>query len=341
MLRVPVTVSFDALDTLIRITHGIGFQYRSSYAAFLREHGVDLDASCPNATCDVVARLALEAIHSQVRADRANWTRSANPREMPIGGDTDEELRSFWTRVVRQVYRHPSLCAGAAADVVRRIEDVWATCHDDVRRLEDHVLFHQFASTSAYSWYPEGLHTLQRLRDWGHTQSRRADTAPTPLVKAAEATAASPVLVLAAPPFVVSNVDPRIGAVFAQLDALATRSHDAAPPLLSRVISARDVGYAKPSPLGILAGVRDIAAAYRAACEVGTLAVEVRRHVHVGDAEADRMACERAGCHYVQCDPSTGATWGPLHAKLLEIEAACGAGTEPAETAAAAAPSCS
>ncbi|CAC9526262.1 hypothetical_protein_-_conserved [Leishmania infantum] len=157
MHRLPITVSFDALDSLIQITRGLGYQYRSSYASFLLEHGIDLHASCPNATCEVVQELALKAIHDQVRVERAAWTRSANPKEMPIGGDTDEELRSFWTRVLRQTYTCATLYDGAAADVVQRIEELWSDHHNEVRRFEDYVLFDQFSSTKAHSWYPEGL----------------------------------------------------------------------------------------------------------------------------------------------------------------------------------------
>ncbi|AIO01139.1 hypothetical protein LPMP_322530 [Leishmania panamensis] len=337
MLRVPITVSFDALNTLIQITHGLGYQYRSSYSAFLQEHGVDLDASCPNATCEVVQELALKAIHDQVRVDRAAWTRSADPQEMPIGGDTDEELRSFWTRVLRQTYTSAALYEGAAADVVQRAEALWANHPNEVRRFEDYVLFAQFGTTKAHSWHPEGLRTLQCLREWNQRQLSRDGSATwsglaetTPASSSGPAPpgipASSTVLFLAAPPFVVSNMDPRIQGVFLQLGAFE-RGASGEPPLLSRVISTRDAVYAKPSPAGILTGVRDIAASYSAMCPRGSDArepgVDVRLHVHVGDAEADRVACERAGCHYVQCHPTTGVIWEQLHSKLQELGTLC------------------
>ncbi|CBZ29635.1 conserved hypothetical protein [Leishmania mexicana MHOM/GT/2001/U1103] len=340
MHRVPITVSFDALDTLIQITHGLGFQYRTSYTSFLLEHGVDLDASCPNATCATVQELALKAIRDQVRADRAAWTHSADPKEMPIGGGTDEELRSFWARVLRQTFTCATLYDGAAAEVLQRVKELWSDHHNDVRRFEDYVLFDQFGSTKAHSWYPEGLRTLQCVRKWNQERMSRDESAvrsglaeATPMsdldaVPPATA-AASPVLFLAAPPFVVSNMDPRIRGVFMQLGAFEA-GESGGSPLLSRIITARDAGYAKPSPVGILTGVRDIAASYRTACESGDSVcdhgVAVSRHVHVGDADADRVACERAGCHYVQCDPATGVTWGLLQAKLQELEVLCGSG---------------
>lgn len=342
MRRVPITVSFDALDTLIQITRGLGYQYRSSYASFLLEHGIDLDATCPNATCEAVQELALKAIRDQVRAERAAWTRSANPKEMPIGGDTDEELRSFWARVLRQTYTCATLYDGAAADVMQRIEELWGDHHNEVRCFEDYVLFDQFSSTKAHSWCPEGLRTLQCLRKWNQVQMScdesavrpgLADTKPASDldVFSPSSAAASPVLFLAAPPFVVSNMDPRIRGVFMQLGAFEA-GESGEPPLLSRIISARDTGYAKPSPAGILTGVRDIAASYRAACQscgVCDAGVDVHRHVHVGDADADRVACERAGCHFVQCDPATGVTWGLLQAKLQELEALYGSAPLP------------
>ncbi|GET91583.1 hypothetical protein, conserved [Leishmania tarentolae] len=338
MYRVPITVSFDALGTLIQIRHGLGYQYRSSYASFLLDHGVDLDASCPTFTCEAVQALALKAIHAEVRADRAAWTRSSNPKEMPIGGDTDEELRSFWTRALRQTYTCPTLYEGAPADVVQRVQELWNTNESEVRRFEDYVLFDQFSSTKAYSWYPEGLRTLQCLRQWNQEQMSRAEGAvrsglaeTTPMsnlgLSAPAASAASPVLFLAAPPFVVSNMDPRVRRVFTQLGALEAGDRNE-PPLLSRIISPQDVGYAKPSPVGILTGVRDVVDSYRAACRsrgiMSATDIDLRRHVHVGDADADRVACEHAGCHYVQCDPATGVSWGLLQAKLQEMAALCG-----------------
>ncbi|KAG5494796.1 hypothetical protein JIQ42_02411 [Leishmania sp. Namibia] len=339
MHRVPVTVSFDALGTLIQITHGLGYQYRSSYAAFLKNYGVDLDASCPNATCALMQELALKAIHDRVRADRATWTRSTDPREMPIGGDTDEDLRSFWSCVLRQTYSCPALYKGAASDVVQRVEALWANRHSEVRRFEEYVLFDQFGSTKAYSWHPRALHALRCLREWNRQQkscfesaTRSASAATTPVAALSFApsvtTTSATAFFLAAPPFVVSNMDPRIRGVFTLLGAFEPGARDE-PPLLSRVISAQDVGYAKPSPIGILTGVRHIADSHRAACQrnggVCGPGVHVRLHVHVGDAEADRVACERAGCHFLRCDLARGATWKSLHAKLRELEASYGA----------------
>ncbi|KAG5470645.1 hypothetical protein LSCM1_01891 [Leishmania martiniquensis] len=339
MHRVPITVSFDALDTLIQITHGLGCQYRSSYAAFLQDHGVDLDASCPSATCALIQELALKAIRDQVSVDRARWTRSADSKEMPIGGDTDEELSSFWSRVLRQTFNSPRLYEGAATDVVQRIQAMWTHQQSEVRRFEEYVLFDQFGSTTAYRWCPEGFRTLHSLREWSRKQLGRVESAKrsvsverapasflesAPLVSAAPA----PVLFLAEPPFVVTNMDPRIRSVFARLGALEPGARGE-PPLLSRVISARDVGYAKPSPVGILTGIRDAADAYRATCGSDGGAcrpgVDAHLHVHVGDAEADRAACKRAECHYLKCDPVRGATWESLHTKLRELEALCGA----------------
>lgn len=324
---IPFTVSFDALQTLVQVEQGIGHQYRSSYADFLHGHDIDLDASCPNATCDAVRDAALKAIHDQVRQDRAAWTRSADPKEMPIGGTTRAELRHFWARVLRQTFTHPALYEGAAAGVTERVMELWRSAGDHVRRFEDYVVFDQFASTKAHSWLPAAHDALSSLRDWNAQQLARLDDTT--------AASSSPVHCLAAPPFVVTNMDPRVASVFAQLGALGEEgkeagAHGGLPPLLSRVITAREVGFAKPSPAGIELGVRDAAAAFQSVCDrLGTsradvcvAGVDVRRHIHVGDAEADRVACERAGCHYLPCDDVTGVTWALLRAKLRELEAA-------------------
>lgn len=65
------------------------------------------------------------------------------------------------------------------------------------------------------------------------------------------------------------------------------------------------VGYAKPSPVGL---ERCLALA------VITTPEDRRRvtHIHVGDDDdADRLACERAShrCVHVPCDPMVGVEW--------------------------------
>ncbi|KAG5496301.1 hypothetical protein JKF63_02602 [Porcisia hertigi] len=338
MQRVPFTVSFDAMNTLIQVTCGLGYQYLTSYASFLQRHGIDLRSSCPNATSGMMHDAALKAISDQVLVDRAAWTRSADPKEMPIGGNTDEELRSFWTRVLKQTYNCATLYDGASPNVVRRVKALWSN-HQEVERFMDYMLFDQFASSKAHNWCPEGLNTLQRLCEWNQKQTGREKgaTPSSPRVatpafasSSTDSTSSTPSpLFLATPPFVVTNADSRMRDVFSQLGAFDVGA-SGEPPLLAGIISARDVGYAKPSPAGILAGVRDAAASYRAACQSGgggsEPGVDIRLHVHVGDADADRVACERAGCHYVQCDPVTGATWELLHAKLQELQASCRGG---------------
>lgn len=321
MTRVPVTVSFDALDTLLQITGGIGYQYLTAYTAFLREHGIDLAAGCPNATSERMSEVNLQAIRDQTRRDRALWTRTDNPKEMPLGGYTTETIRDFWTRVIEQALRDPALYEGGVPDTVQKIEALWQANNEEVRRFEEYVIFDLFASTKAYSWLPASLETLLQLREWNARQLARAAESST-------SSSSASILCLAAPPFVVSNMDNLLMPIFRELGALASgKGETPAPPLLSRIIPACDAGLAKPSPVGILMGVREIAAAYHAALAAEGNAdapgVEVHHHVHVGDAEADRLACERAGCHYVECDPTTGVTWKQLHAKLQELEAAC------------------
>jgi hypothetical protein len=317
MCCLPFTVSFDALETLIQITNGVGFQYRAAFSSFLKEHGVDLDASCPNATCAAMHEVALAAIRAEMKAERASWVTTDNPKEMPSGGKSDEELERFWGNILIKTFQCPSLYEGASPAVMDRIASLWTMEAAATRQFVHDVIFHRFGSTEAHSWLPEGVRTLQSLREWNQKRLQEVADAAKP----ASASSFSPKLVLAAPPFVLSNMDPRLRTVFYQLGALTPGEHGE-PPLLSRVIVARDVGFAKPSPVGLQTGVRDIAAARRA--EGISAEVEMCHHIHVGDAEADRLACERAGCVFVQCDPQIGVTWEQLHAALTKMEEARG-----------------
>ncbi|KPA84830.1 hypothetical protein ABB37_01303 [Leptomonas pyrrhocoris] len=314
MRSVLFTVSFDALETLIQITNGVGYQYRTAFSTFLKQRGIDLDAACPNASCDNVNDVALKAIRDEMKVDRATWTTTDNPKEQPIGGDSDETLVKFWGNVFARTFKNPLLYEGASPDVAEQITSLWTAEAEAMQKFMHYVIFDLFKSTKTQSWLPEGLRTLQSLRAWNLT---RVQLAQQSTANASAASSSAPMLMLAAPPFVVSNMDPRLRTVFSQLGAFAPGEHGE-PPLLSRVIVARDIGLAKPSPLGLLTGVRDIAAARRAEGCPGE--VEMRYHVHIGDAEADRIACEKAGCTYLQCDPTIGATWEQLRSKLEEIE---------------------
>ncbi|KPI86207.1 hypothetical protein ABL78_4720 [Leptomonas seymouri] len=317
MNTIPFTVSFDALATLIQITSGVGYQYRAAFSSFLQQHGIDLDAVCPNATCEELDVMSMKALREEIKADRATWTTTDNPKEQPIGGDSDETVLKFWGNVLTRTFQSPSLYEGAPPDVVAKVTSLLTVDTESLRQFKRYVVFDLFQSTKTQSWLPEGLRTLQSLREWNQkrvveSQSSQQDTA--------NKLSSAPMLVLAAPPFVVSNMDPRVRTVFAQLGAFES-GEDGMPPLLSRVIVARDMGLAKPSPLGLLTGVRDIAEARRADGIPGE--VEMRYHIHVGDAEADRIACERAGCVYLKCDETIGATWEQLRSKLEEMEASC------------------
>lgn len=324
MRYIPFTVSFDALETLIQITNGVGYQYRTAFAAFLNQHGIDLESSCPAASAKAVQDVALDAIRAEMKAERAAWTATDNPKEMPTGGSTDEELEHFWRAVFSRTFQNPTLYEGAAPAVVERILSLWTNEAAATQQFIHHVVFDRFGSTEAHSWLPAGLRTLQSLRAWNQAraqEAQRALAASAAATSGASSVASSEAkLVLAAPPFVVSNMDPRVRTVFDELGALNPGAHGE-PPLLSRIIVARDVGFAKPSPIGLLAGVRDVALAYRAQGKPG--AVEMCHHVHVGDTEADRIACERAGCVYVACDPKVGVTWEQLRMALAKLETAC------------------
>lgn len=152
-----------------------------------------------------------------------------------------------------------------------------------------------------------------------------------------------PILVLAAAPFVITNSDFRIRGVLRDLGAFqssplpppttatsatpASSSSSSAvtstltfsstcwsagkkmPPLLGKVITAADVGYAKPSDKGLLHCIKECG-----------LEQHPERFIHVGDTEDDEIACRRAGCRFLQCNASMGAQWEKLKAMLGEVE---------------------
>lgn len=64
-------------------------------------------------------------------------------------------------------------------------------------------------------------------------------------------------------------------------------------------MTAADVLYAKPSAKGLL---------YVASLANIDAKEMHERYIHVGDHEADKMACQAANCRYVKCNHDTGIT---------------------------------
>lgn len=132
-----------------------------------------------------------------------------------------------------------------------------------------------------------------------------------------------PILVLAAAPFILTNSDFRIRGVLRDLGAFQSSSPPPStspssscwsagkrmPPLVGKVITAADIGYAKPSDKGLLHCIRECG-----------LEQHPERFIHVGDTEDDEIACRRAGCRFLQCNASMGAQWEKLKTLLSEVE---------------------
>lgn len=323
MRRVFFSISFDALDTLIHIPNGVGYQYHQAYREFLQTNGISLEDSFPNATTQRIQELSIRAIRDQVLCDRLSWSRSANPKEMPIGGDDDATLHRFWGRVIQRVFTDGSLYEHAASPAIAAkayslLEESSSTC----QCFEHHLISEVFGTVQAHDWLPDSRQTLVRLREWNYVQQQRCSG-----TAGSNGVAKGAVLLLAQPPFVVSNMDPRLHSIMQQLGAFST---EGAPelvgvaaanpaPLLSRVITAREVGYAKPSPAGLLKCV-ELASQTCGPLAEGDALPSPQLHVHVGDAEADRVACQRAECIYVQCDGKRGVVWEELEAVLKRLE---------------------
>lgn len=312
-------VSFDALNTVIEVSGGVGFQYRRAFARFLASHGVNMDEALPAATEPVVNTVALDAIHAQVKEDRRLWAAQHpghNPKEMPFGGADDTTLLTFWRDVLTRVFTNPALYEGAtpaSKSEVHRLQQQgkeWDT-------FVHHLIFDVFGSTEAHGWLPAGKRTLEQLRAWNEVQRRRPDAR----------------LVLAQPPFIISNMDPRLATVMRQLGALpsdasspstgassspssssfssvTTSPAEALPPLVGKVLTAREVGFAKPSTRGLVA------------CAEEAGIVDMSYYIHVGDADADEKACNAAGCRFVRCNGATGVVWEDLKREIEELEKA-------------------
>lgn len=297
----PIAISFDALGTLIEVKGGVGFQYHRLYKRFLLNNGVFMEVALSSATPELIDELAAAVIREEVAKDRAVWHVSYpnhSPKEMPIGGMTDDTLCDFWQRVLDRVYRHPRLLEGATEGVIGRLDELWSN-EELWYRWKADLIIAEFGSSRTYQWLYEGRQTLLRLEEWRLRQEKMRTTLP-------DVHGTTSTLYMNTPPCVVSNMDPRLRRIFQDLGAL---EGSGSPRLLHEVWTARDLGYAKPSAVGL-----------RRCAEAGGV-TDMRYLIHVGDADVDAEACEMIGCRYLRCDMRTGVVWKQLADAIKELEA--------------------
>lgn len=304
-----VGISFDAQNTLIEIVGGIGLQYFNHFKTFLHTKGFSIEEVMPSCTATSLHTTCYTVMRYLVSQDREAWAaehpHSDNAKEMPIGGRTEASINKFWCRTMQDVFRSPTLFLSTPPRLKQPLLDVMEGKEWD--EFLNSVLFH-FSTTDCYSWMPGSLRCLEELRRWNLEQEE--------LVYKSGLTdrrKQRPVIVLAAPPFVVTNSDHRIRQVLNNLGALSSTSSlpngKRRPPLLGKVVTAGEVGFAKPSPRGIQQCIRECG-----------LERNPERFVHVGDAEDDELACKAAGCCFMPCNASTGIQWDKLKSMLLDLQ---------------------
>lgn len=325
---VPIGVSFDAQNTLVEIIGGIGQQYFKHFRQFLQSKGFAIEEVMPSCTATSLHTTSYTIMRYAVNRDREVWAHShpesKDRKEMPIGGRTEASVRQFWRQTMVDVFKSPSLYLSTPPRLKQSLLDVM-----EGSEWEDflHELVHNFSTKQCYDWLPEGKRTLDALRQWSMEQDQLAYH---PSGKGGSSASSSskgkPVLILASPPFIVTNSDFRIRGVFKDLGAFQSPSAPPAssssssslsswpagkrmPPLIGKVVTAADVGYAKPSHRGILHCIRECG-----------LERYPERFIHVGDTEDDESACRNAGCRFVQCNANIGVQWEKLKATLAEVE---------------------
>ncbi|KEG13549.1 hypothetical protein DQ04_00941130 [Trypanosoma grayi] len=228
----------------------------------------------------VLERNFVRAFKTEVSKDRAKWVAQGlgEASEMPIGGLTKESVADLWCRIVNATYDRNGDFCNHDATVMSVIQEVRDT--SEWKRFLQGIV-DRYATPDPYGWLPEALPTLRWLKQWRETQM--------------------PPNIQCDPPAIVTNSDHRS---LTMVRAMVERDGDAA--LLGPVLTADVIGAGKPSPKGILL----------AAKASGVLSL--RHWIHVGDAEEDRVAAERAGCHFCLCSKTQGPVWSELRAKLEE-----------------------
>lgn len=290
------------------------------------------DHAFPRVTEDakLMETAAREAIRVELAKDRAAWaveqSGEANEKEMPIGGLVEESVYNFWRRVLQRAYRDPRIWSfprrphevGVAEKGEERewtsreapgqpqlqphtsLLDAVAPA-DAWEVMYRHVINDVFGTGEAYEWLPEGKETLVSLNDRRQAPLLMGRVSPPPLVR------------LVSAPLVLTNSDRRMTKVLTDLGATVEPIADGptvfpiGAAALNGVVTAMDVGRAKPSSRGLVKCMTMTGLLTGPPAPVGRLETKVI-HIHVGDSEEDRLACESAPhrCTYLRCDPKVG-----------------------------------
>lgn len=311
-LVVPIGISFDAQNTLVEIVGGMGHQYFKHFRRFLLGKGFSIEDVMPSCTATSLQTTSYTIMRYNVNRDRDAWAKAhpeSNDRtEMPIGGRTEASILAFWRSVLTDVFKSPSLYLSTPPRLKQSLLDVMEG--EEWEAFLKQVL-DAFASSKVYGWLPEGKRTLEELRKWTVQQEQHAFQLPL------DRTKTKPLMVLQSPPYILTNSDFRLRGAFQELGAFVSPSPSKScssdgkklPPLIGKVVTAADVGYAKPSSRGILHCLRECG-----------LERHPDRFIHVGDAEADEMACRKAGCRFLHCNGNTGVQWEKLKMMLADME---------------------
>ncbi|KAF8279503.1 hypothetical protein BCY84_18228 [Trypanosoma cruzi cruzi] len=235
----------------------------------------------PPVNVDVLEENSKKSLKAEIAKDRAEWTAKNQgvAEEMPFGGVTKESVVKFWCRVVNSTYDREGAFCGHDPKTISIMQQARNSSEWD-----DFIVsvVQRFATPEPYSWLPETLPTLYSLKRWRELQL--------------------PLGIQCDPPRVLTNADYRLVSVVREM---VQREGD--EELLGPVFSADVVGVGKPSPCGI-------EVARKAAC-----VPSASQWIHVGDGEADRVAAERAGCHFLPCLQTKGVVWEELREKLEQV----------------------
>ncbi|RNF01663.1 hypothetical protein TraAM80_06831 [Trypanosoma rangeli] len=235
----------------------------------------------PSINVDMLEEASSKCLRAELRKDRAKWETQnlGAAKEMPIGGVTKESVLEFWSRVVDATFTADGSFCNNDETVMAIIQEAHNTAEWE-EFLKSVV--QRFATPEPYGWLPEALPTLKALKQWRETKL--------------------PLGIECDPPTVLTNSDYRLVSVIREMV-----QRDGEEALLGPVLSADNIGVGKPSPRGL-----ELAR---------TLSrVTSKSHwIHVGDTSEDRVAAERAGCHFVSCLSTKGPVWEELRAKLEEV----------------------
>ncbi|KAG8341007.1 hypothetical protein TRVL_08163 [Trypanosoma vivax] len=220
------------------------------------------------------------SMKAEVAKDREVWVAKGFVEdEMPIGGVTADGTHEIWYRIVDGVFDADGAFCNHDESVLSIVRE--ARQRGEWRYFVENTL-QRFSTPEPYSWLPEALPTLRALQRWREDQRSLG--------------------VMSEPPAVVSNSDVRL---MTAVRLMVEREGDSA--LLGRLFSADVIGAGKPSPKGISTASN--------ACGVTSM----ERWIHVGDSNEDKLAAERAGCHFLRCSRAMGVCWSDLHSKLQEV----------------------